>query len=400
MLKGQKPKKALCPLGCDAYSGAGFVSHVQISAGHALRAAYLAPVLGAIDWSAVKPGQVFEAGQSQAPAAEPQVVEKHTPLCESADCQICRDTEAKIKGAVMRQAVADTKTAIFGQLERSARWAGKLAEADAVAVAFKAWHEAGKPEAPEDEAFEAGAQEFSVAVRKAIPGIADWNMYAGGTGAAEGKNSYDIRGDFGLYSISPFTTRYGRHAGYAVKFADEKGRLGGGLWTDLGTVRSPNAGVRAARQHYAEHFEAEAGQGDVAEPDADMGARAFFNEGDTVKITKGFHKGKTGKIVGDPDDMGQYPVVGAGGKSLGNFPDDALARLVNPPEPMAPETAEYVLAMLDKFHGDTEKLARWMRDQLHIGPIGEVRDLIAQANALGRQAHVGNLADRLVTVTR
>jgi hypothetical protein len=91
-------------------------------------------------------------------------------------------------------------------------------------------------------------------VTDTLPGVSKWNMYAGGTSAAPDKHSYDIRGDFGLYSISPFTTKYGRHAGYAVTFADEKGRLGGGLWSQLGTVRSPNAGVAAARAHMAKHF--------------------------------------------------------------------------------------------------------------------------------------------------
>ena len=267
MRKGQKPQRSICPLGCGDYSGAGYVSHIEISPEHKRRADYLAPVLGAIDWATVKPGQVFEAGQAQAPAAEPQVVTKHI-LCDNLGCKEC----VKHKQAMMGLYVAETRRTIFDQLESAAAWAGKTAEADAVATAFKSWHEAGKPvaeaaqgdEAPED--FEAGAaQEFSVAVRKAIPGIADWNMYAGGTGAAEGKHSYDIRGDFGLYMIQPFT-RHGRHAGYAVNFANEKGHPGfSGLWSDLGTVRSPNEGVRAARRHYAEHLEAEAGQDDDAE---------------------------------------------------------------------------------------------------------------------------------------
>lgn len=87
-----------------------------------------------------------------------------------------------------------------------------------------------------------------------LPGLSRWNMYAGGTSAAEGKRAYDIRGDFGLYSIQPLTTPQGRHRGYLVQFADEKGRLGGGLWTNLGLVHSPSAGVGQAREHYAHHF--------------------------------------------------------------------------------------------------------------------------------------------------
>lgn len=96
-----------------------------------------------------------------------------------------------------------------------------------------------------------------------------WNMYAGGTAAAEGKHSYDVRGDFGLYSVDPISTSSGRHLGYRVKFANEKGKLSGrGLWSELdengemqsyGSFRgklfnSPQSAMGAAKRHYDKYF--------------------------------------------------------------------------------------------------------------------------------------------------
>lgn len=88
-----------------------------------------------------------------------------------------------------------------------------------------------------------------------IPGISKWNTYAGGTSAAPEKHGYyDIRGPFGLFTIDPISTQYGRHRGYKLSFANEKGLIlegiHGGLWHDLGMYRSPQLAATAARKFY------------------------------------------------------------------------------------------------------------------------------------------------------
>jgi len=91
------------------------------------------------------------------------------------------------------------------------------------------------------------------AKRPANPG---WNMFAGGTGAAEGKHSYQKQTDVGEYDIQPFTTASGRHAGYQLHHVDTKGvraRKGqGGLWLSLGVFRSPGKAKSAASKHEAQ----------------------------------------------------------------------------------------------------------------------------------------------------
>ena len=91
-----------------------------------------------------------------------------------------------------------------------------------------------------------------------VPGIAKWDMSAGGTGAAPGKHGYSYRaGIKGEYHIWPISTKYGRHAGYKLDYAATGGQprgSHGGLWHDLGTFRSPAAAAKAAREHYARSF--------------------------------------------------------------------------------------------------------------------------------------------------
>jgi hypothetical protein len=91
-----------------------------------------------------------------------------------------------------------------------------------------------------------------------VPGIAKWTTSAGGTGAAEGKHGYSFKsGIKGEYHIWPFTTKHGRHVGYALKYAATGGAPRGGhsgLWHELGTFSSPAAAARAAREHYARSF--------------------------------------------------------------------------------------------------------------------------------------------------
>ena len=87
-----------------------------------------------------------------------------------------------------------------------------------------------------------------------IPGISKWGMFAGGIGAAEGKHAYTWTMDYGTYHIDPFTTKWGRHAGYLVRFSssgkNQPAKLSGGLWHDLGKVRSPAEGVKKAREFH------------------------------------------------------------------------------------------------------------------------------------------------------
>jgi hypothetical protein len=86
----------------------------------------------------------------------------------------------------------------------------------------------------------------------------DWNVYAGGTGAAEGRNSYDkyVPG-VGQYSISPVCWPHScRHRGYVVTIANIYGKLSDqpGLyrWLADHPVTLPKA--RALCQaHYLEH---------------------------------------------------------------------------------------------------------------------------------------------------
>lgn len=104
----------------------------------------------------------------------------------------------------------------------------------------------------------------------AVPALAGWNTYAGGTFAAPGKHSYDfytgpIREGGRQYSISPYTTDHGHHAGYRLfVFPGGSDSLRGhtGIARDGGEVsthsiecrhRSPQAAASAARKHAAKY---------------------------------------------------------------------------------------------------------------------------------------------------
>jgi len=81
-----------------------------------------------------------------------------------------------------------------------------------------------------------------------------WGTYAGGTFAQEGKHGQSLYIGEGHYSIQPISWPNGRHRGYLVHFIDDKGKLGRGLWNELGIARSPNAGKALCKAHYARHF--------------------------------------------------------------------------------------------------------------------------------------------------
>jgi hypothetical protein len=81
-----------------------------------------------------------------------------------------------------------------------------------------------------------------------------WGTFAGGTFAEEGKHGQSLYIREGHYSIQPISWPNGRHRGYLVHFIDDKGKLGRGLWNELGIARSPNAGKALCKAHYAKHF--------------------------------------------------------------------------------------------------------------------------------------------------
>ncbi len=101
--------------------------------------------------------------------------------------------------------------------------------------------------------------------RHALPALSGWNTYAGGTAAADGKHSYDyytapIQEGGRQYSISPYTTQYGRHAGYFLSVFPGANHGHAGIRfdgsetthsTSSTSYRSLQKGVAAARKHAA-----------------------------------------------------------------------------------------------------------------------------------------------------
>lgn len=83
-----------------------------------------------------------------------------------------------------------------------------------------------------------------------------WHMFAGGTGAVEGKHSYKKSTHFneGGYEIQPVTYYSSKRKGYKLYFINKKGILRGGLWQEIGLFNSPNAAKEAANKHYVKHF--------------------------------------------------------------------------------------------------------------------------------------------------
>lgn len=104
----------------------------------------------------------------------------------------------------------------------------------------------------------------------ASPPVLRWNMYAGGTGAAEGKHAYDAMTAIGTYHIDPVHDTHGRHHGYKLRFSVAPGRSSvlplPGLWSAIApdgtavqleaapwTFRSPQDAKRAAALHFARY---------------------------------------------------------------------------------------------------------------------------------------------------
>jgi len=93
----------------------------------------------------------------------------------------------------------------------------------------------------------------------AVPGLNNWSMHAGGTGAAPDKHGYTHSVSHGetntnlhtQYSISPVSNSSGRHQGYVVGAWSPKA---GHAHKQLGQVRDPRHGVKLAQAHYNEHF--------------------------------------------------------------------------------------------------------------------------------------------------
>ena len=80
-----------------------------------------------------------------------------------------------------------------------------------------------------------------------VPGISKWSTFAGGTSAAEGKYGYDFRVGGQTYTIQPYTTKYGRHAGYLLSAYPGDPPHG---HQRIGSFRSPSAAAAAARKFH------------------------------------------------------------------------------------------------------------------------------------------------------
>jgi hypothetical protein len=78
-----------------------------------------------------------------------------------------------------------------------------------------------------------------------VPGLPSWSTLAGGTGAAPGKHGYSYRSGEQTYSITPYTTKHGRHAGYILSAVPGDPPHG---TQQLGTFRSPQQAAAKARQ--------------------------------------------------------------------------------------------------------------------------------------------------------
>lgn len=138
-----------------------------------------------------------------------------------------------------------------------------IAEAETRGIVLDEINHSSKKKSPAQlereiaEALKGRSSARTHATKRAVPGVGKWDMFAGGTGAAEGKHSYSFIVPEGKYYISPYTTR-NRHAGYLLKFAATGGRprgTHGGLWHGLGEHRSPARAASAAAKHYARGFE-------------------------------------------------------------------------------------------------------------------------------------------------
>jgi hypothetical protein len=73
-----------------------------------------------------------------------------------------------------------------------------------------------------------------------------WRTFAGGIGAREGAHGYAAVSPVGEYYINAPPHR---RRGYHLWFVNSRGFLGGvGLWTDLGTYRTPQNAKAAAQR--------------------------------------------------------------------------------------------------------------------------------------------------------
>ncbi len=91
---------------------------------------------------------------------------------------------------------------------------------------------------------------LEAAAKLALPGYSKWDTFAGGTGAAEGKNSYGIRADGGVgpngmvqFSVDPISNSSGRHQGYSLKSFGLPGEPSW-RWISPTGMLSPNGNAR------------------------------------------------------------------------------------------------------------------------------------------------------------
>lgn len=79
-----------------------------------------------------------------------------------------------------------------------------------------------------------------------------WHTFAGGTCAADGKNSYLSKTNLGDYHIDPVSSpnNVNRHIGYLVRFSNIFGLLEGGLWQQIGPLVNLREAKKLCREHY------------------------------------------------------------------------------------------------------------------------------------------------------
>ena len=88
------------------------------------------------------------------------------------------------------------------------------------------------------------------------PGIALWQMFAGGCGETHGRHGYQWDTQHGNYHVWPASWPNGKPRGYSLRFANANAPrdggvwIGPGLWHDLGLHSSPAKAAKAAREHH------------------------------------------------------------------------------------------------------------------------------------------------------
>lgn len=83
-----------------------------------------------------------------------------------------------------------------------------------------------------------------------------WHTAAGVTSAASDKYSYHSPTAIGSYYINPVSSPYNveKHVGYQLMFANDKGKLPGGLWQTFPGLFTLATARQMANNHYQENL--------------------------------------------------------------------------------------------------------------------------------------------------